>query len=119
MENYEINILKRNGDWKKYNQKDISVSSTNNNNHSQLDDTLKNDENDNINLVSFINEVNLIVNKLENIENEKSNLKNQLKKYEFFFQNQKIVSKQKLSQISKEIEMFEKIIGVIKNLKVF
>ena len=42
MENFEINILKRNGDWKKYNQKDISLSSTNNTDQEELNDGVKN-----------------------------------------------------------------------------
>ena len=36
MENFEINILKRNGDWKKYNQKDISLSSAKNTDQEEL-----------------------------------------------------------------------------------
>ena len=121
MESYEINILKRNGDWKKYNQKDISTSSKNNVDHEQLFHKVEIDENENhyINFLSYINEVNVIVNKLENLENEKNNLKNELKKYEKFFQSRKKISEQNLSRISKEVEMFDKAIGVIKNLKDF
>ena len=51
MENYEINILKRNGDWKKYNQKDMPVSSTKNITQEKLMHKVKNDENENINYV--------------------------------------------------------------------
>ena len=116
MENYEINILKRNGDWKKYNQKDTSMSSSNSADQEELNHET---ENDDINVISFINEVNLIVNKLEEIENEKSNLKDQLKTHEKFFQTQKKLSESKLSKISKEIDMYEKTIGVIKSLKDF
>ena len=116
MENYEINILKRNGDWKKYNQEDISSSPPKNIEQKPLNQKLKNDS---INFISYINEVNLIVNKLENVENEKNNLKNELKKHEKFFQNQKKHYEQKLYEISKEIEMFEKTLGIIKNLKDF
>ena len=119
MENFEINILKRNGDWKKYNQKDISLSSAKNIDREKLSDGVKNDKNNDVNLISFINEVNLIINKLEDLENEKSNLKNELKKYEKFFQAEKKFSEQKLSQTSKEIKFFEKTIDVLKNLKDF
>ena len=119
MENYEINILKRNGDWKKYNQKDIPVSSTKNITQEKLTHKVKNEENENTNFISYINEVNEIVNKLENLENEKNNLKNELKKYERFFQSQKKISEENLSLMSKEVEIFEKAIGVIKNLKDF
>ena len=119
MENYEINILKRNGDWKKYNQKDISLSSSKNTDTEELSDGVKNDKNNDVNLTSFINEVNLIINKLEDLENEKNNLKNELKKYEKFFQTKKNLSEQKLSQTSREIKIFEKTIDVLKNLKDF
>ena len=119
MENYEINILKRNGDWKKYNQKDIPVSSTKNITQEKLMHKVKNDENENINFLSYINEVNAVVNKLENLENEKNNLKNELKKYDKFFQSQKKISEENLSRVSKEVEMFNKAIVVIKNLKDF
>jgi seryl-tRNA synthetase len=89
MENFEINILKRNGDWKKYNQKDISLSSAKNTDREELSDGVKNDKNNDVNFISFINEVNLIINKLEDLENEKNNLKNELKKYEKIFQTEK------------------------------
>ena len=119
MEKFEINILKRNGDWKKYNQKDISLSSANNTDHNKLSDEVKNNKNNDVNLISFFNEVNLIINKLEDLENEKNNLKNELKKYEKFFHTEKKLSEQKLSQTSKEIKIFEKSIAVLKNLKDF
>ena len=119
MENFEINILKRNGDWKKYNQKDISLSSAKNTDKEELSDGVKNDKNNDVNLTSFINEVNLIINKLEDLENEKNNLKNQLKKYEKFFKTEKNLSEQKLSQTTKEIKILEKTIDVLKNLKDF
>ena len=116
MENFEINILKRNGDWKKYNQKDISLSSAKNTDQEELNDGVKNND---VNFISFINEVNLIINKLEDLENEKNILKIELKKYEKFFQTEKKLSEQKLSQTSKEIKIFEKTIDVLKNLKDF
>ena len=80
MENYEVNILKRNGDWERYNQKDIPVSSTKNTTQEKLMHKVKNDEKENINFLSYINEVNAVVNKLENLENEKNNLKNEWEK---------------------------------------
>ena len=119
MENFEINILKRNGDWKKYNQKNISLSSAKNTDMEELSDGVKNDKNNDVNLTSFINEVNLIINKLEDLENEKNNLKNELKKYEKFFQTEKKISEHKLSQTSKEIKNIQKTIDVLKNLKDF
>ena len=119
MENFEINILKRNGDWKKYNQKDISLSSAKNIDQEELNDGVKNDKNNDVNFISFINEVNSIINKLEDLENEKNNLKNQLKKYEKFFKTEKNLCEQKLSQTAKKIKILEKTTDVLKNLKDF
>ena len=119
MENYEINILKRNGDWKKYNQKELPAPREENINKEKLNITIENDENEYINSRSIINEINSIVNKLEDIENQKHDLKNELKKYEKIFQNQKKNSEHKLSEVSNEIKMFKKTIEVIKNLKDF
>ena len=70
MENYEINILKRNGDWEKYNQKDMSLSSSKNIAQEKLVSEAKNDGNENFNFLLYINEVNAVLNKLENLENE-------------------------------------------------
>ena len=119
MENFEINILKRNGDWKKYNQKDISLSSAKNTDQEELNDRVKNDKNNDVNFILFINEVNSIINKLEDLENEKNNLKNQLKKYEKIFKTEKNLCEQKLSQTAKEIKNLETTIDVLKNLKDF
>ena len=93
------------------------MSSSKNTDQEQLNHEDRKDENNNV--TSFINEINLIVSKLEDLENEKSNLKDELKKYDIFFQMQKKNSEQKLSKISKEIDMFQKTIGVIKSLKDF
>ena len=100
MENYEINILKRNGDWekikpnaqeKKEKQKDIN----------------------------FISNPKSLKDINEDLENEKNNLKNSLKNYENFFLESKTNSEKKLSQVSKELEMFDKAIEIIKDLKKF
>ena len=125
MENYEINILKSNGDWKKYNHEAISDSKENPNSKKSpdydksLDKKTKTNTNGHDDLLSSINKVNLIANKLENLENEKNDLKSELKKFEKIFLTQKILSEKKLSQVSKEVEMFNKSLEVIKNLKEF
>ena len=117
MENYEINILKRNGDWETIRpnaqentveQNDINLLS----NPKSLKDI-----NEDPDLLYNINKVKLIVNKIENLENEKNNLKNSLKNYEIFFLESKTNSEKKLSQVSKELEMFDKAIEIIKDLK--
>ena len=119
MENYEINILKRNGDWekikpnaleKKDEQDDINLLS----NPKSLKDI-----NEDSDLLSNINKVKLIVDKIENLENEKNSLKNSLKNYEIFFLESKTNSEKKLSQVSKELEMFDKAIEIINDLKKF
>ena len=119
MENYEINILKRNGDWEKIRpnaqektveQNDINLLS----NPKSLKDI-----NEDPDLLSNINKVKLIVDKIENLENEKNYLKNSLKNYEMFFLENKINCEKKLSQVSKELEMFDKAIEIIKDLKKF
>jgi hypothetical protein len=92
--------------------KDNSMSEETNNE----DNNNKSDVND---VLSNIGELNLILNKLENIEQEKNNLKTELKKYEKFFISKKEICEKKYSQISKEIKMFEKAITIIKNLKDF
>ena len=51
MENFEINILKRNGDWKKYNQKDISLSSAKNTDKEESNDGVENDKNNDVNFI--------------------------------------------------------------------
>ena len=135
MENYEINILKRNGDWEKIKpntqektdeQNDInflsnpkSLEVTNNNPDLLPNPKSLKEINNNPDLLSNINEVKLIVDKIENLENEKNNLKNSLKNYEIFFLENKTHSEKKLSQVSKELEMFNKAIEIIKDLKKF
>ena len=89
MDNYEIKILKRNGNWEKSDKK-----------------------------VELINSKK-IIDKLETLENDKNNLITELLQYEKNFISKKNIAEQKKSQISKEIEMFDKTIDVIKNLKKF
>lgn len=119
MENYEIKILKRNGDWKKYDQEAKPINSKININKQKTNLETTNNSNENIDFLKSIHQVNLIIDELEDLENQKSVLRTDLLKYEKIFVSKKNVSEQKLSQISKEIEMIDKTINVIKNLKVF
>ena len=73
----------------------------------------------NLDFLKSIHQVNLIIDKLEILENDKNNLITELLKYEKNFISKKNIAEQKKSQISKEIEMFDKTIDVIKNLKKF
>jgi vacuolar-type H+-ATPase subunit I/STV1 len=66
-----------------------------------------------------LNEVNSIISKLESLENKKTDLKNQLKIFEDEFQSKKKYTDQKIKLMSKEAEMLDKTINIIKNLKNF
>ena len=116
MDNYEINILRRNGNWKKVKQDDI-VKATNPKDHkyinTNVDESLYND------FVLNLNQVNEIINKLENLENEKNSLKNELKKYEKEFIIKKNNAENKINTITKQLDIFNKAINVIKSLKTF
>jgi hypothetical protein len=117
MENYEINILKRNGEWKRISP-EVPDKSFELNNVKPISNskTLKKFKKK-AGLLSNINEVKLIIDKIENLENEKNKLKNELKEYEMFFLENKANSEKELSQVSKELEMFDKAIEIIKKLK--
>ena len=111
MDNYEINILRRDGNWNKITQDD---GVTNNNeqvqseNHNrQLNDDFK----------FYLNEVNSIIKKLEDLEKEKDNLKDQLKLYEQKFLNKKKDTEDKINSLTEERDILDKTINVIKNLK--
>ena len=123
MDNYEINILRRDGNWKKVKPKDLLLDSVDQNNLQKKNT----DTNNKVNLEStneddflyYINKVNLIINKLEGLENKKADLKNQLKVFEDQFQSKKKDNDEKINLMSKEAEMLDKTISIIKNLKNF
>ena len=119
MDNYEINILRRNGNWKKVNPNDRIMDSLEKND--EIDKKLINfkDENPENNFLYYLKEVNVIIDKLEVLENEKNKLKDQLKNYEQEFLNKKINTEDKINSLSKEKEMLDKTINLIKNLKKF
>ena len=123
MDNYEINILRRNGNWKKVKQDDLLLDTVDQN-HLQ-NKYLDNEPNvilDSSKQDSFLynlNEVNSIISKLESLENKKTDLKNQLKIFENEFQSKKKYTDQKIKLMSKEAEMLDKTISIIKNLKNF
>ena len=113
MDNYEINILRRDGNWKKVRPNDLIMDSI------EKDDEATKDINPDDNFLYYLNEVNSIISKLEVLENEKNKLKDQLKNYEQEFINKKKKAEDKINSITQEKEMFEKTINVIKNLKSF
>ena len=63
--------------------------------------------------------VDSIISKLESLEGEKNKLKEELKKFEDEFLKKKKFAEDEIIKISREKEMIEKTINVIKNLKTF
>jgi molecular chaperone GrpE (heat shock protein) len=111
MDNYEIKILRRNGNWNKITQDDGVMNNNeqieNKNDHTQLDDDFK----------FYLNEVSSIIKKIEDLEKEKENLKDQLKIYEQEFINKKKDTEDKINLLTDEREILDKTINVMKNLK--
>ena len=123
MDKYEINILRRNGNWKKVKQDDLLLDTVDQNHlqNKYLDNepniVLESSKQDDF--LYNLNEVNSIISKLESLENKKTDLKNQLKIFEDEFQSKKKYTDQKIKLMSKEAEMLDKTINIIKNLKNF
>ena len=119
MDNYEINILRRDGNWKKVNPNDRIMDSLEENEGLEKKSINLKDKKSNDNFLYYLNEVNFIIGKLEVLENEKNKLKDQLKNYEQEFLNKKINTEDKINSLSKEKEMLDKTLNLIKNLKKF
>ena len=110
MDNYEINILRRGGNWKKVKPDDLIIDEIDNQLNNQ---NLQND------FASYLTKVDTIIGRLESLESEKNKLKEELKTFEDDFLKKKKFSEDKINKISQEKEMIEKTINVIKNLKSF
>ena len=119
MDNYEINILRRDGNWKKVKSDDLIMESIENNDQAKKKTSKLKDKELNDNFVYYLNEINSIISKLEILENEKNKLKDQLKNYEQEIVDKKKKAEDKINSMTQEKEMFEKTINVIKNLKSF
>ena len=123
MEDYEINILRRDGNWKKVKSKDLLLDTIDQNeveyNHIEPEAKVLSEHLKEENFLNDINEVNSIIAKLEKLENDKTLLKNQLKIIEAKFQSKKYQTEEKIKTMSKESEMLDKTMTVIKNLKNF
>ncbi len=122
MDNYEINILRRSGNWNKVKPDDPTVETFSDDKSKKN----KNDQSKKNNIVNknidhqyllYINEINSIINKLETLEHEKNFLKNELKTYENEFLLKKKNAEDIISKVTEEKVMIEKTIKVIKNLK--
>ena len=116
MDNYEINILRRGGNWKKVKPNDLIIDEIDN-------DLIKGNEPDQKKLqndfLSNVTKVESIISRLESLENEKSALKEELKVFEEDFLTKKKLAEDEIDKISQEKDMIEKTINVIKNLKSF
>ena len=114
MEDYEINILRRDGNWKKVKPDDLIIDEIDKNHKEEKNELNKNSD---INFFSYISKFNSIIIKLEKLESEKNKLKEELKIYEDEFLKKNKIAEDKMNQISQEKEMIDKTINVIKNLK--
>ena len=116
MDNYEINILRRGGNWKKVQADDLIMDEINHEitEHDKLESKTSNN-----NFQSYIAKVNEIIIKLENLEDQKNMLKEELKTFESEFLKKKKSTENKINKLSKEKEFIDKTINVIKNLKSF
>ena len=116
MDNYEINILRRGGNWKKVKPDDLVVDEINNEPIENSEPNHKISQND---LLFYVTKVDTIISKLEALEKEKNILKEELKEFENKFLSKKKRAEDEINKISQEKEMIEKTINVIKNLKSF
>ena len=116
MEDYEINILRRNGNWKKVKPNDLIIDEINNEQTEDHEPNQKKSQND---FLSNVNKVETIISRLESLENEKSALKEELKEFEDDFLRKKKLAEDEIDKITQEKNMIEKTINVIKNLKSF
>ena len=116
MEDYEINILRRDGNWKKVKPNDLIIDEIDNDLIKDKEPDQKKLQND---FLSNVTKVESIISRLESLENEKSALKEELKEFEDDFLRKKKLAEDEIDKISQEKDMIEKTINVIKNLKSF
>ncbi len=116
MDNYEINILRRGGNWKKVKPDDIIIDEINNefNDDNELNHQKSDDD-----FLFYVTKVDSIISRLEALESEKNKLKEELKMFENEFFKKKKLAEDEINKISQEKEMIEKTLNVIKNLKSF
>ena len=116
MDNYEINILRRDGNWKKVKPDDLIIDETNNelNHYNELNHQKSHDD-----FLTYVTKVDSIISRLETLESEKNKLKEELKMFENEFFRKKKLAEDEINKISQEKDMIEKTLNVIKNLKSF
>ena len=116
MEDYEINILRRDGNWKKVKPNDLIIDEIDNDLTEDNEPDQKKLQND---FLSNVTKVESIISRLESLEKEKSALKEELKEFEDTFLRKKKLAEDEINKISQEKDMIEKTLNVIKNLKSF
>tara|TARA_B100000242_G_scaffold237438_1_gene177285 strand:+ start:218 stop:568 length:351 start_codon:yes stop_codon:yes gene_type:complete len=116
MEDYEINILRRDGNWKKVKPNDLIIDESN---HDLIEDNEPDQKISQNDYFSKVTKVESIISRLEYLENEKSALKEELKEFEDDFLRKKKLAEDEIDKISQKKDMIEKTINVIKNLKSF
>ena len=125
MDNYEVNVLTRKGGWKKLpqeviqNKDELKLNISDNLNINVTEDNFdsKNHDDFNSNLFENFTEINIIINKLKTVEKEKNNLIGELNELMKNFEIRKKNLDQKLTNIQKEKEMYDKAINLIISLK--
>ena len=123
MDNYEINILRRGGNWKKIKPDDLIIDEINND-IDEFNDELNHDnelnhQKSHDDFLSYFTKVDSIISRLEALESEKNKLKEELKIFENEFFRKKKLAEDEINKITQEKEMIEKTLNVIKNLKSF
>ena len=116
MEDYEINILRRGGNWKKVKPDDLIIDEIDNELIEHDETNHQKSEND---MLHYITKVDSIISRLETLESEKNKLKEELKGFENKFLRRKKLAEDEINKISQEKDIIEKSINVIKNLKSF
>ena len=116
MDDNEINILRRVGNWKKVKPNDLIIDEIKNELIEDSGTYHQKSEND---LLSYVTKVETIISRLEILEDEKNKLKGELKEFEDKFLSKKKLAEDEINKISQEKEMIEKTINIIKNLKSF
>ena len=114
MDNYEINILRRGGNWKKVKPDDLIIDETNNELNKDIEISNPKSQND---FLDYLTKVDSIVFRLETLDSEKNKLKEELKIFENEFLKKKKLAEDEINKISQKKEIIDKTINVIKNLK--
>ena len=105
MDNYEINILRRGGNWKKVKPDDLIIDEINNklNHDNELNHQKSYDD-----FLSSVTKVDSIISRLEALESEKNKLKEELKIFENEFFRKKKLAEDEINKISQKKKWLRK-----------